>query len=622
MSVIHAPQEPELDVRQLAFIGLIGVALMVLLVRLWYLQVVESENLIEKASTIRTVEVPKLAPRGMVYDRKKRPVATVTSKLVVTAIPSEVKKNPWVLAKVAAMVGAPVDKLEDKVKAGEWRKHFPTPIFVGTTIETATKIAEAGDYLPGIGVETQAMRTYPDTIHFSHILGYVWIPSGADLTRIKESGVEEPADYVGKDGLERIYEKDLMGVEGYEKHEVDARRRPTRTVERKAPQPGSKLILGLDAELQKIAYEQLRGRKGAVVALDPKTGEILCLASGPSYDASLFDGGISSKDWKMLNGDKDHPLVNRAISSAYAPGSTFKIVTTIASILAGQFTTSRSVYCPGYYQVGRRKVKCENHRPGSVAFHLAFEKSCNTYFATLGDSAGMENLEKAASITGFGKRTHIDLPAESKGLYPTAEWIAAVQKRNPEYRWYRGNTINVCIGQGEVNATPLQMACLAALVANEGISYEPRLVKAMIPPGNEQKPVPTERKVLSQVEAPPEMWRELKGAMVDVIQRGTGRAAQIPGITWGGKTGSAEHRKGQKTHGWFVGIAPMDDPKIVIAVLIEAAGHGGTVAAPVAKEIVKAYLLPESARKVESKSANAAETARTSGSPSNLPVVR
>lgn len=587
MSVIHAPKEPELDLRQAAFLVLVGLALLVMLLRLWYIQVVMADELANKASSIRTVEVPKLAPRGLIFDRRGVPLARVQGQMVVTAVPSIVDKQPWVLGKLAEMLGADEADLKEKVEAGAWRKHFPTPVHVGASVEVATKIAEAGEYLPGIGVDTQAMRTYPDTLHYSHILGYVWTPSDRDVKRLEDKGIADVADYVGKDGIERIYEKELMGAEGFDTFEVDARRRPVRAVEGKAPVPGSKLILSIDSRLQKVAYEQLRGRRGAVVAIEPKTGEVLCLASGPTYDSALFEGGISTANWTTLRSDPATPLNNRATSSSYSPGSTFKIVTTFASVLAGQFSTNRAVSCPGYYQIGNRRVRCENHAPGTVRFHTAFEKSCNTYFVTLAYDAGMDKLREAAFQVGLGKKTGIDLPSESKGLIPTLEWLHAV---NPEAKWYPGDTVNAAIGQGYVSTTPLQMATLAALVANRGVSYQPHLLKAISPPGGSTKPDVIAPKELGRFEAPTELWDDLQSAMVDVIQRGTGRRAQIPGVVWGGKTGSTEHRKGSKTHGWFVGIAPMDDPKIVIAVIIEAAGHGGEVAAPVAKAVVETYL--------------------------------
>ena len=586
MSVIHSPQEPSLNGRLASFLLAVFIALVIFLLRFWYLQVVLSDDLTEKAASIRLVEVPHLAPRGLIFDRKNRPVATIASKFVVTAVPSEVAKNPWVIEKIANLVAADPKKLREKVEAGLWRRHFPTPIFVGTDVTVATKIAEAGEFLPGIGVDTLPMRSYPETKLLAHILGYVWVPSDKDLDRIEKEGITDPADYVGKSGLERTYEAQLMGSEGSEKYEVDVKRRPQRVNARKAPIPGSKLILSLDLDLQAKALAMLAGRKGAVVALDPTNGEVLCLVSAPTYDTSVFEGGISSTDWATLRDDPTFPMLNRAIRSSYSPGSTFKIVTTIASLLAGQFSASKTVYCAGGYKIGNRTMKCMGHH-GAITFDRAFRKSCNTYFATIGYNAGIEKLREAAKVCGLGAPTGIDLPFEGKGLVPTQEWLDSIKEPR---KWYPGDTVNVTIGQGMLETTPLQMASLVSLLANRGHSYVPHLVKAVQNPLSDDSIQQIEPKTLSQIDAPAELWSGLMEAMVGVIDDGTAGSARISGLRWGGKTGSTEHRRGAKTHAWFVGIAPIDNPKIAIAVLVEEAGHGGDIAAPVAKAIVEAYL--------------------------------
>lgn len=613
MSVIHTPNEPTANSRQIVLIVFTLLALLVLLLRFWYYQVVNSEDLLKEASQLRRVQVSKLAPRGIIVDRKGKPLASVASKFVVTAIPSEIQKNPWVLDKVASMVGADKADLEEKVEDGEWRKHFPTAIYVGADIEVATKIAEAGNYLPGINVETQPMRSTIAGQDYSHILGYVWTPSDRDLNRLEEIGVQEPAPYVGKDGIERFYEKELMGSAGGEVFEVNNKTAPLRMVDLKAAVPGKRLVLSIDTELQHLARQLLYGRKGAVVAMDPNNGDILAMASSPSYEASLFEGGIRKTDWQMLSEDESGPLTNRAVMSRYSPGSTFKIVTTIASVLAGKFSPTRTVYCGGYYQVGNRRTKCMGHH-GAITFDRAFRKSCNTYFITIGYEAGIDKLCEASQLCGLGHKTGVDLPAEIRGLVPDAEYRA----KRPD-RWYPGNTVNICIGQGEIAATPLQMATLACLVANDGKSYVPRLVRAMSDPTQSRTAKELEPKLYSNVEAPIELWTGLKEAMVGVIQDGTAGAARIEGITWGGKTGSTEHRKGAKTHSWFIGIAPIENPKIAIAVIVEESGHGGDIAAPAARQIVERYLKPRP--KPTLPNPNLAQATRTAISATGLGTV-
>jgi penicillin-binding protein 2 len=584
MSVIHAPAKRELNLREAMPLVLVLAALFVLFTRLWYLQVVRGDDLSEKARALRTNNVIKLAPRGLIFDRNGTMVAGIQPEIVVTAQPAAVKKNPWVLAKVSNMIGVPVEKLQDKVQQHEWRPHLPAPLHVGVPIEVAARIVESADSLPGIGVETQPMRFYPDTISLCHMLGYVWTPNDRDVRRLGEAGIE-PAEYVGKDGLERIYEKDLMGEVGSETLEFDAKRRPLRVVGRAAPVPGAKLVLGIDLKLQQLGQQLLGEKRGAIVALEPKTGNVICMVSSPGFDAALFQKGISTQNWQMLLNDPGKPLINRAIGSRYSPGSTFKILVTLAAMEKGIFSPSATTVCRGYYQIGARKSRCLGVH-GAISFQSAFARSCNTYFSDLAVRIGPEKLKEVARKAGLGERTGIDLPSEDTGLIPSAEW----HEKHEGRKWSGGDTVNMGIGQGATAATPLQMACLVALVANEGIAYRPHVVRSTAPPGSNDTPKPVLQEELAKLDLPLHYWKELKQAMVGVIQAGTARVAQIPGIIWGGKTGSAEHRKAEQTHSWFVATAPMENPQISICVIVEAAGHGSTVAAPIARDIVRAYL--------------------------------
>jgi penicillin-binding protein 2 len=591
MSVIHAPPKREVTLREMLPLLVLFGALAVIFLRLWYLQIVQGEALAEKAQAIRTNRVAKIAPRGLIFDRNGTMVAGVQPEIVLTALPGVVKKNPWVLDKVSQMVGVSAEKLAERVKQSEWRPHLPAPIHVGVPIEVAARILESAGDLPGIGIESQPMRFVPDTVSLCHLLGYVWIPSDRDVERLRALSVR-PAEYVGKDGLERVYETDLMGRTGSETLEMDARRRPLRIVGRDTATPGSRLILGIDLKLQQLAQKLLEGRRGGVAAIDPKTGEVLCLVSSPAFDAGYFQRGISTENWRMLQDHPDKPLINRAVVSRYSPGSTFKIVVALAAMEKGIFSPTWTAHCRGVYAPTR--TRCLGVH-GSISFHRAFTVSCNVYFATLGTAVGPEALKATCLRVGLGERTGIDLPAENPGLIPTKEWL---ESRKPPLGWYPGDQVNMSIGQGATAATPLQMACVAALVANGGTSFRPHLVRGKVPNGSERV-VPIELETLAKLDLPAEHWKALQAAMVSVIDQGTARVAQIPGISWGGKTGSAEHRKREQTHSWFVGIAPMDDPKIAICVLVEAAGHGSTVAAPVARDLVRYYLKKEAPEQPE-----------------------
>lgn len=619
MSIIHKPHEPNLDLRHIVSLIVIGMCLVAIFLRLWVLQVVRHDEFVDKAQQYRISSFSRLAPRGLIYDRTEKVLlAGVKPRIIVTAKPKIVlaEKNKWILKKLAKILETDEKKLIKECKEGFWKPLLPTPIFLGATVSQATRIAEAGDALPGIGVETQAMRYYPDSKNYAHLLSYVWTPDTEDVKRLKEKGLEVP-DYVGKNGIEYVYEDKLMGKPGIERVEVNAERKPIRVLERENPVPGDRLILSIDDRLQKLAQTLLKGREGAVVMTDPTTGEVLCLYSSPVFDVTLFEGGISAKNYKMLSEDKRHPQTNRATGGLYSPGSTFKLITAMAAERAGQSSLNRYVYCPGYLKVGNRTVKCLNHAHGTMSFRTALQKSCNTYFGSLADQIGPDVVCETALAAGLGSKSGIDLRTESKGVVPTKEWVLA--RRNPP-KWYRGDTVNIGIGQGDLLVTPLQMCQVASLVANEGVSYVPHVVKSIIGSGPDGKRIDIERTIAHGIRLPQTFWNEIKAAMISVIEGGTGGRARIPGVTWAAKTGSTEHRKGKKTHGWFIGFAPAYQPKVAIAVLVESAGHGGEVSAPIAKELVQTYL--EILRKESAAASNSSSALTESAAPARSPSIR
>ncbi|MBS1722070.1 MAG: penicillin-binding protein 2 [Armatimonadetes bacterium] len=587
MSVIHAPQEKTLDARILIVPGVLVLVLASYFTRLWFLQVVIADDLQERAQSTGITTVSKLAPRGRIYDRSGKLIAGLSPTVVITAKPKIALKNPEGIALVAALLGIDVKDLTGEINDVLYAGELPIAVYVGAPIETASHIAELGDEAPGFSVETQPMRTYTDAYELAHVLGYVRTPRKQDVERLKKMNLE-PAQYVGIQGLERRYEPQLMGKPGTVKQAVDARRRPIRDLGADAPIPGSTLTLGLDTQLQHYAFQLLAGRRGSVVVLDPRNGEVLCLASSPSYDASLFLKGISRDDYSSLVNDPTHPFLFRGAASAYPPGSTFKMVTTMAAWLTGKFSMTRTNYCDGYVHVGNRKAKCLGvHR--SIAYDTAFAQSCNSYFGNLAMLVGREALLKVCEEVGLGKPTGLDVPGEAGGTVPTPEWWA----KNRTRPWSLGDTVNFGIGQGELATTPLQMACLTALVANRGVSYKPHLLRCVTGPQEGAKPEFVQPEVLGQIEATPDQWQDLTQAMYHVLSIGTARKSShqfTPNIAWAGKTGSAENQKGRETHSWFVGFAPLNDPQIVVSVVVENAGHGSEAGAPIAAQIVKYWL--------------------------------
>jgi penicillin-binding protein 2 len=589
MSVIHAPRRPELDPRLIAFpvitFGLFGILAM----RLWYFQVVKAPELVERAEATRVQPTSRPAPRGIIVDRNGITVAAVRPQLVVTAIYDVVskKQNAWVIDKVAEMLGADIKKLKAKLQDAKRNRSQPMPIYFNAPNDIGARIAESGADLPGISIDTAPMRSYPDAYSYTHLLGYVGLPNQRDLDRLHEKGIDPPAEFVGKGGVEQAYEKELMGQAGEDRTETDAKGRAIRQVGRDAPVPGDQLVLTLDAKLQRYTTQMMKehGYTGGVVAIDPRNGEVLTMVSSPTYDLTMFLGGVSQDEWNTLQHDPRHPMVKRPLRAAYSPGSTFKIVTSLAAFRKGVFDPHRPAFCAGGYRLGKRFLKCLGHH-GSITFDRALEKSCNTYFCDMGYRVGEDAINSAALEFGLGKPVGIDIHGESAGIVPTKEWLAK-SFRDPH--WYGGDTLNLSIGQGYIATTPLQMAGLAAIVANDGIGYRPHLVRSFKEPltGKVRRVQP---EVSHQVSATPEFWGTLKGALRGVVTSGTARSANVPGMEVAGKTGSTEHGRGKTTHAWFVGFAPANDPKIAVCVLLEGAGHGGDVAAPVAAEVIKKYL--------------------------------
>jgi penicillin-binding protein 2 len=599
VSVIHAPKERELDPRLLTFPVVMGLLLATLFARLWYLQVVKATELQERASQTSEAQTISLAPRGLIFDRDGRLIAGVRPKVVVKVVPSEIEKNPALLDRLAAVLNADKKKLLRKMNENRANRNLPTVVFVGADLSASGRIAEAPEEFPGVEIDTLPMRYYRDGTSFSHVLGYVWTPDPRDEERFRERGFTGtiPA-YVGKQGIEKAYETDLMGTAGVQWTEIDAKGRPLRVVERDAAVPGGQLYLSLDADLQKAATHLLGagGYKASAVALDPSTGEILCMVSSPTFDQTIFEGGITQSEWDSLNSEERTPMLNRAIQTALAPGSTFKIVTAIAAARAGKWDPNRPTFCDGGFHMGRKTFKCLGHH-GSITFERAMEKSCNTYFCALGKYVGRESLVETSEMMGLGEKSGLEIGGEQPGDLPNDRWLNRARK--PAV-WYGGDVVNAAIGQGAVAATPLQMANVAAMVGTRGIAYVPHLVHAVrTADGTVQKVIPRES---HRIELPDSFWEALTESLGRVVESGTAQRAKIQGVAWGGKTGSAEHAKGTVTHSWFVGMAPLVNPKIAICVRVESSGHGGDVAAPIARDLVKIYL-DKMARKAAASSA-------------------
>jgi len=553
--------------------------------RLWWLQIYQGEHLGEKARSRYLRAIVTRAPRGEILDRNGKVLATNEPSFNIALFPAEFSTDSADPEKICKVIGIPRETLEGaiaKIRANKVPLFEPVRLVVGADFATVTRVLERSWELPGIIVLEEPLRRYPHGKLAAHVLGHVGAVTEEELKRRKDLDL---FDWTGKMGLERVYDKFLQGEHGREIVEVDARGAPIRRLRREPAQPGQVLVTTLDLELQKVAEAALQGKRGAVVAIDPRNGEVLVMASSPTFDPNWFSKGIKPELWRWLISHKAHPMQNRAIATAHPPGSTFKVVTATAALIYGKATPKTRINCGGGRVVGRRFFKCWR-RHGTVDMVKAIGQSCDTYFYTLGLAVGPERLAHIASLMGLGAKTGIDLPGEIKGVLPSPKW----KRERYRERWYGGDTANMSIGQGYLSATPIQMALVACAIANNGVVYQPHLVKERrSPDGKVLERV--EPKVLHRIHAPASVWNTVKQGMLAAVYGPGGTArllADLP-IKVAGKTGSSEHRKGAKTHAWFIAFAPADNPQIALCVMVEEAGHGGEVAVPIAKQILQAF---------------------------------
>lgn len=565
--------------------GFIVVIAFLFLGRLWWLQVYQGAHLDERARSRYLRAIITRAPRGLLLDRTGKVLATNEPSFSIALLPAEFSSDSAQPERIASLLGISPEVLQrtmDKIRTNKVPLFEPVRLVLGADFATVTRVLERNWELPGIIVLEEPTRSYPHGKLAAHVLGHVGAVTEEELKRRPELDL---FDWTGKMGVEYVYDRYLQGRNGRELMEVDARGAPIRRLRREVAQPGQTLLLTLNARLQAAAEAALQGYRGAIVALEPRTGEVLVMASSPSFDPNWFRKGIKPKLWRWLLSHKAHPLQNRAIATAHPPGSTFKVVTAVAALLYGKATPNTRIFCGGGRIVGRRFFCCWR-RHGTVDLERAIGQSCDTYFYTLGLAVGPERLARVAELMGLGQKTGIDLPGEIKGVLPTPQW----KRHRYRERWYGGDTANLSIGQGYLATTPLQMALVTCAIANNGVIYRPHLVRERRTPDGRilERIRPQE---LHRLPAPPSVWNAVKKGMLAAVYRPGGTArllADLP-ITVAGKTGSSQHRKGAKTHAWFIAFAPVDNPQIALCVMVEEAGHGGEVAVPIAKQLLAAF---------------------------------
>lgn len=568
-----------------------------LLMRLWYLQILNAGDFLALSENNRLRLVPVAAPRGAILDRNGKVLVGNSASFSVGVIQQDVKDRDTLLSRLARLLGADIAELTEKWEKGKKRAKF-YPIFLasGITRDQVELIEENRLHLPGVDIEMKPIREYPNGMLASHLLGHIGEISEEELERA-EFGDYHAGDYVGKGGVERSWEKKLHGVDGGRKIEVDAHGRVLRTLSENSSTVGNTLMLTIDLDVQKRAEAAFGGQAGAAVAMDVNTGEILAFVSNPGFDPALFTRRMPPEQWKAYLEDKRHPLENKALKGQYPPGSTFKIITALAGLEEGLIDANTTVNCTGSYKVGNRVFKCwDKHGHGPVNLRRALKESCDVYFYQLGERLGVDRIAKYAKLFNLGAPMGIGLENEKGGLVPTSLW----KEKKYGKKWLYGETLPVSIGQGYVLATPVQLASMIATVANEGTVYRPYLVRKILDKdGNVLKefgPVS-----VAKADVRPSSIRLVKEGLLAVVNepKGTGGMARLYEVRVAGKTGTSQvvklpdSRGGipyeRRDHALFVAFAPYDKPEVAVAVVVEHGEHGGSAAAPIAGKILRAY---------------------------------
>ncbi|KDE40369.1 MAG: penicillin-binding protein 2 [Nitrincola lacisaponensis] len=592
----------------------VTLAFSVLLGRVYFLQVIEHERYAAISDRNRIQLQPVAPRRGLIYDRNGILLADNQPTFSVTLLREEIRNIDETLEALAELIeitDRDVERFRQRLQQRR-RPYESVPLRFRLTEEEIARISLNYHQLPGVQVEADLIRYYPYGESLAHVLGYVGRINERDLETldpVKYAGTH----YVGKLGVERFYEPILHGDVGSRKVETNARGRVLRILEQDDPTPGVDIQLSLDLRLQQFTEKLLEGRRASVVALDPKTGGILALVSTPAYDPNLFVMGISATDYNALRDDIDLPLFNRAVRGGYPPGSTIKPIIAMAAIDSETVRPDYTIWDPGYYQItpgGRRYRDWRRGGHGRVNLNLAIAQSVDTWFYDVGHRMGNEPMARYMRMFGFGEITALDTPEAIRGVLPTVDW----KRGSLGEPWYPGDSVNMSIGQGYMVATPLQLAIAANVLANRGRWQQPRVLKGVLEETDEGR-VLTLPDLVHSREVPedvvirhPEFWDPIIQGMVDVVHGPTGTARRVAqGMTYrmASKTGTAqvvaipddgrynpdELSERHHDHALFIAFAPVEDPQIAIAVVVENGGGGSSVAAPIARQVMDAWLL-------------------------------
>lgn len=580
----------------------IKVGLLILLallgLRIWQLQVRDGAYYQDLAMQNRTRSIVLEPARGLLYDRRGRLLAHSVPSFTLYISREDVSDEAALAAKLQAYIGLSPTEVTQKLKTHA--RTARVKVKDGLTLREAAEIESHRLDLPGVVIQPEYQRRYPFGAYAAHVIGYVGEISEAQLKQEAYRDLHQ-GSLVGQYGVERTYDLLLRGRPGRELIEVDALGHQTRSISVDPPQAGSDLYLTIDMHLQQLAEDLLGEEAGAIVALDPRNGDVLALASRPGFDPNVLSREMTAAQWEAITLDARHPLTNRAIQGQYPPGSTFKIIMGAAALDTHTVTPAERLRCAGGYRFGRRTYrdwKAGGH--GAVDFVRAIAESCDVYFYRVGHRLGIETIASYAMQFGLGNKTGIDLPAERPGLVPSPDWKLKARGEP----WYPGETISVSIGQGFVTVTPLQMAQVIATVANNGVRMKPRLVRAIRDRDSDVLDIQPPR-LDGRLSVSAATLRHIRRGLRAVVTDGTARQADSPMIAIAGKTGTAQvvglkfgsskksTPKAFRDHAWFVAYAPEHHPRIAVAVLVEHKGHGGSAAAPLATQLIEAALEQE-----------------------------
>lgn len=589
--------------------GFVLLLFLVLFARFFYLQVSEREHYHTLAEANRISIAPIVPNRGLIFDRNGEILAHNYSAYTLEIVPSKVASIEALIDELSTVVEITARDRKRFKKLMEESKRFESlPIRSRLSDVEVARLAATRYLFPGVEIKARLFRQYPRGESASHVVGYIGRINDKDLEQLEANddlANYRGSQYMGKIGIEQSYEKELHGITGFEEMETDAAGRVIRVISRTPPIPGNNLTLSLDAKLQEVAEKAFGDRRGALVAIEPSTGDVLAFVSKPGFDPNLFVDGIDSENWELLNNSIDRPLNNRALRGVYPPGSTFKPFMALAGLELNKTGLRHTITDPGYFSLPGSRHRFRDWKAGGhgvVDLHKSLVVSCDTYYYALANDLGIDNIFNFIGRFGLGQKTGIDIDGEVTGLLPSQEW----KMKRHKQKWYVGDTISVGIGQGYNLATPLQLAFATAVLATRGTAFRPHLVKKVLNNNNEViRELGTTP--LFTLDLDPANLQAVHNALVDVTRPGgtAALAGADADYTFAGKTGTSQvvgMKQGEKyveseiqerhrDHALFITYAPAENPQIALSVLVENGGHGGAIAAPIARLVMDYYLL-------------------------------